>query len=198
MTGCHLCNSDDATSSFDGCLINGGFGRFDQVSLVYITKEPSGTGRLCDDCLGNLIDENKIEIYDEPGFFESGRQLGAEAYSALFRAGAGRVHVRFHELNGARLYSKRPLGHEGRMAIRNLASLISGDDTWSDQSHVEKRAAGQHAISAGEAYAICAISLGYGEEDPGFAKEAALWSAKRIEIDAMIEANRQAMFGPVL
>jgi len=198
MTGCHLCDADNAPSSFEGQLIDGGYGRFDQVSLVFIKGTPANTGRLCDACLERLIAEDRVEIYDEPGFFESGRRPGRGAYAALFRAGAERIYVRFHELNGARVYDTRPLAQEGRNAIRDLVALMTGDDTWSDQAHIERRSAGQHALAVGETHALCAISLGYGEEDHHFAQEAALWAARRIEIDMFIELNRQSLFGPML
>ena len=75
---------------------------------------------------------------------------------------------------------------------------MTGDDTWSDQAHAERKTSGQHALSVGETYALCAISLGYGEADPGFVRESGLWAARRVEIDALIEANRQSLLGPAL
>ncbi len=198
MPACANCDAPEAASFSDGRLIDGGYGQFDEISLVWLDRSAAVEGALCDACLESLLTQSTIEIYDEPGMFEAGRRPGLAAYQALFEAGADRIRHSFHDLNGTRVYASRPLGGDGWKAIVELRAQLCNDDTFSEVAQREHKQPGILALRTGEAHAISAIALGYGEEDPGFKQAAAQWAARRVEIDDRIERNRQSLLGPMM
>lgn len=190
MPNCHLCAAEDAPSHFEGRLVEGGFGQFDRLEMVALDGPIGASGPICDSCLGKMLSEGRLEIYADPDIPSPGRRLELPVYEALFRAGAERVRQKFHEVNGSRVYLGRTLDAQGREAIIELAELLSSDDTWSQEILVEHPFIGRHALAVGECYAISAISLGYGEEDPGFAAAARHWAERRCAADDLLEESR--------
>jgi hypothetical protein len=114
----------------------------------------------------------------------------------LFAYGARRIYHKFCQEQGDHLYTRRVLDQNGANSIKRLRTTLIGDDddngfTIGPQYRAQLA---MRAISVGEAYALSATALGYGEEDPGFEAAAVQWTETRQAMDAEIADISEEFF----
>lgn len=181
---CTVCGADAGDTDNNGVIVHGGYGstRYDETRLIWLVRgeEVAKPGMLCDDCIDGFVAEGKLEAFAASIASLPEGTPSEAAYRELFAHGARRVYSAYWEEMGEAPYARRSLDDAGRESIERLRRMMVGDGDIYNIAQLERAKEARRAMDVGEAHAMAAISLGFGEEDPGFEEAAATWAAERM------------------
>lgn len=187
---CTECGGDAGDTDNNGLIVHGGYGSvlYDTTQLIWLVRgdEAAKPGMLCDSCIDGFIAAGKLEAFSTSiGTLPEGAPSEV-AYRELFAYGARKTYHKFWQEQGDHPYTRRPLDKKGEKSIKRLRNSLIGDDNGFTVGPPDRAQLAWRAISVGEAHALSAIALGYGEEDPGFETAAAQWTELRRSMDTEI------------
>lgn len=185
---CTHCGGDSGDTDNNGHIVHCGFGSvYDEVQLIWLVRgdEVAKPGMLCDTCIDSFVAEGKLEAFSAIfGGLPDG-SLSEAATREIFAYAARRIYSAFWREQGDHPYARRALDDEGEERIRRMRAALVGEMEVDSSSQIGRAKEARRAWDVGEAHAMSAISLGYGDEDPGFEAAAARWAKDhRAAIDA--------------
>lgn len=186
---CTECGGSAGYTDNNGLIADGGAGsvRYATTQLIWLVRgdEAAKPGMLCDDCVDGFVVAGKLEAFSTSTGTLPDDPPSEAAYRELFGYGARRAYTAFWKEQGDRPYATRPLDDEGREGLERMRTdMVGGDDFYFSTWIVAREQLADRAIEVGKTHALCAIALGYGEEDPGFETAASQWASLRRAADA--------------